>query len=72
VNGWLMKVRHYSGAESVMSSHTTEAMAQEAADEWNTTYQTDNAYVEKFEREKLVWPSLDAFEDIIDKLRKNT
>lgn len=68
VNGWLMKVRHYSGAESVMSSHSTETLAQQEADAWNQRYQTDTAYAEKFEQDKLDWPSLDAFEDIIDRL----
>lgn len=70
MSGWLMKVRFYTGAETVMSSHTTEELAQQAADEWNTKYQTYTAYVEKFEQEKLQWPSLDAFEDIVAELRK--
>ena len=72
MDGWLMKVRFYTGAETVMSSHTTESMAQEAADEWNTKYQTYTAYVEKFEIEKMQWPSLDAFEDIVDRLRNRS
>lgn len=71
VSGWLMKVRFYTGAESVRSSHTTEESAQRAADEWNERYQTNTACVEKFEKEKLVWPSLDIFEDIVEELRKN-
>ncbi len=70
MSGWLMKVRFYTGGETVMSSHSTESMAQQAADEWNGKYQTYTAYVEPFEQEKLEWPSLDAFDDIVDRLKK--
>lgn len=70
MSGWLTKVRFYSGGETVISSHTTESQAQEAADTWNAQYQTYSAYVEKFELEKVQWPPLDTFDEIVADLRK--
>lgn len=72
MSGWLVKVRFFAEAETVMSSHTTESMAQEAADEWNTKYQTYTAYVEKFDEEKVQRPPLDTFDEIVDELRKKS
>lgn len=72
MSDWLTKVRFYSGGETVMSSHTTEESAQRAADEWNEKYQTYTAYVEKFDQEKMQWPSRDAFDDIVAELRKKS
>lgn len=53
-----MKVTRYGGGESVVLRKESRREAQEAADQWNETYHTDVAYVERYDRAKLDWPDL--------------
>jgi hypothetical protein len=57
---WLVKVQRYSrdgtdGGESVIGSWDDKVMADAIALQWNTNYQTDTAWVEEFDRDKLQW-----------------
>ena len=56
--GWLVKVRRYTGGESVVDSCPTEASAVDVARRFNEAYQTDTYYVEEYDKEKVQWPSL--------------
>ena len=74
---WLAKVRRYTPkdmgtAESVLSKHATKLEAEEAVATWNMMYQTDTAYVEKWEAEKMYWPTVsdEEFKDILDGLSR--
>lgn len=53
---WLVKIRRYGGALSVIATRATREEAQAIADGWNTRYQTDVAYVEEFDIDKQDWP----------------
>ena len=63
---WLVKRRHYSGGETVVSFNMTEEDAKRDADMFNKMYQTYNYYAEKFDLQKLHWPSADDLIDIMD------
>ena len=43
---WLLKRRHYSGADSVVARYSHQEQAQEDADTMNAAYQSSNYYVE--------------------------
>jgi len=53
---WLVKVRRYGGGESVVRQHSDKGLAEDQAAAWNQQYQTDAAYVEKWEASKSDWP----------------
>lgn len=47
--GWIVKVRHYRGGESVLTVPTPEKEdAQRIADSLNEDYQTDIYYIEEW------------------------
>lgn len=53
-------------AESVLASYHTKEEAQAHADRWNHNYQTDTAFVEPFDPEKLEWPDRHGWNGILD------
>lgn len=53
---WLAKLRRYGGGESILSRHNTHLAAQEVVHDWNTRYQTDSAYVEKYDPFRASFP----------------
>ena len=55
---WLLKRRHYSGADSVISRYSNLEEAQEDADTMNTAYQANNYYVEPYDPAKAAGFSL--------------
>lgn len=68
---YLTKVRRYSPSnglqtESVLSFYDTEEEAQRHADRWNRDYQTDTAYAEPFDADKLDWPDRHGWNGILD------
>lgn len=48
---WVVKLTR-TGHESVVSIANTKEAAQQAADDFNSTYQTDEYYVEEWDDEK--------------------
>lgn len=48
---WVTKVRRYDGGYSILDVLTKEK-AQALADEFNAQYQTDNYYIEKYDKER--------------------
>lgn len=49
---FLVKVRRYSGAESIVAFHATKELAAAEAERYNTEYQTDTYYVEPWDDTK--------------------
>lgn len=49
---WVCKVRRYGGGTSILDVASTKAQAQALADEFNTQYQTDNYYIERYDPER--------------------
>ena len=49
---YVVKVAHYPGGESVVMWEVTKETAQTIADNYNSQYQTDNYYIEKYDPEK--------------------
>jgi hypothetical protein len=71
LKNYLTKVRRYSPsidhqAESVLNSYDTAEEAQQHADQWNTEYQTDTAYVEPYDAAKMDWPDRHYWDGILD------
>lgn len=74
MKSFLTKVKRYSApnlhgmltAESVLASYHTKEEAQAHADRWNHNYQTDTAFVEPFDPEKLEWPDRHGWNGILD------
>jgi hypothetical protein len=74
MKSFLTKVKRYSAsnvtgllqAESVLASYHTVEEAQAHADRWNHNYQTDTAFVEPFDPEKLDWPDRHGWNGILD------
>lgn len=71
MKSFLTKVKRYSAshhrtAESVLASYHTKEEAQRHADRWNRDYQTDTAFVEPFDPEKLEWPDRHGWNGILD------
>lgn len=69
---WLAKRRHYLSingvrAESVIAHGTQEAM-QALVDMNNEAYQSDNYYIEKWDKEKFDWPSFPDLTEYLDLL----
>ena len=50
---WLVKRKHYSGGESVISWHLDLAEANEVARNLNAQYQAGNYYVEEWDERKV-------------------
>ena len=50
---WLVKVKFYSGGESIVGDFDTIVEAQQWADGLNNQYQTDTYRVEEFDPEKM-------------------
>lgn len=48
---WVAKVRRYDGGYSVLDV-TNKDDAQKLVDEFNEQYQTDNYYIEPYDKEK--------------------
>lgn len=73
---WLAKVRRYTPGtrkpESVLSKHESKEDAQRVADDWNIGYQTDTAYVEEYDPEKVKGFSLprSTIEDLVAEIRR--
>lgn len=56
---WLVKVARYGGGESVVAIMGTRSAAEAEAAWWNAQYQSDNYYVEAWDKEKVgdwSWP----------------
>lgn len=71
MKSFLTKVKRYSApnnlaAESVLATYHTKEEAQAHADRWNHNYQTDTAFVEPFDPEKLEWPDRHGWDGILD------
>lgn len=56
---YLLKVRRNGGGESVLGSFPEKSLAQAAADELNTDYQSDNYYVEEYDPVKAAGFNVD-------------
>ena len=54
---WLVRVRRYTGGESVVSRHEFKSEADRDAQQMNEWYQTDRYYVEEFDPAKQHWPT---------------
>lgn len=54
MTSWCVKVRRYSGGESVIDSNLTKVEAKRIADNYNYEYQSDNYYVEEWDPSKIV------------------
>lgn len=48
---WVCKVRRNGGGTSIIDVASTKEKAQALADEFNTQYQTDNYYIERYDEE---------------------
>lgn len=82
MRSFLTKVRRYSAPttvrqqaeavrvlgrpESVLASYHTKEEAQEHADRWNRDYQTDTAFVEPYDPDKLEWPDRHGWNGVLD------
>lgn len=56
---YMAKVKRYDGGESVIGFRVPLSVAREMVSDWNTQYQTDAAYYEEFDREKLTgWTNI--------------
>jgi len=74
--GWLAKVKRYTPegaaeATSVLTHCNERSEAQKVVDDWNDRYQTDAAYVEKWERSKMDWPDINdrKYVELIENLK---
>lgn len=64
---WLVKIRRYDGSESVVISNVTEEDARLAAQTYNEDIQSNLYYAEKWDRDKLDWPTQEGFADLLDR-----
>jgi hypothetical protein len=62
---YLAKVRRYGGGETVIAWCVGREYAEAKADEWNTNYQTDTAYVEPYD------PLKNTFNHVINREKIN-
>lgn len=68
VNRWYVKVKHYRGGESVIGVEYEEERAQAMADNWMEQHQSNNAYIELHDPEKVFHISGELMEIMIDKI----
>lgn len=69
---WLAKLKRYGGGESILSRHSTYLAATEVVSDWNTRYQTDAAYVEKYDPLRASFPVFQqVHSDVGRKIQKN-
>lgn len=55
---YMVKVKRYTGGESVIGFRVPLSVAREMVSDWNTQYQCDAAFYEEFDRDKLTGWSL--------------
>jgi hypothetical protein len=52
MKAWVLKLRRYTGSESIVRDYDTEEEAQAEADKRNAEYQSDTHYAEPWDPEK--------------------